>query len=165
MMSVQRTENICSVTGHQNLDSGVWAYVGKPTDEQRFNMSRHLHDPPPPPPPPPPPHTHTHTETHTTHTFYLQCNYPGPHPVVAGGRAGCSMSSVEGSSSTCESAVVPLNDRSTSLPSPSCSTHMSQCLSANTQNINLERLTHSLFSGVTFSPNSNPVFNINFGSR
>ena len=35
-------------------------------------------------------------------------------------------------------------------------------MTSTAQNINLEKLTHSLFSGVTFAANSNPVFNINF---
>ena len=132
-------ENICSVTGHQNVDS-VRAYVEKPTDAQRFNMSRYLHGHGKPPAP------------STSNAVTL-----APTPALPPATAGCAMSSVEGSSSTSESAVVPFNDRSTSPPSPSSSTSVSQCVSANAQNINLERLTHSLFSGVTLAPNSNPV--------
>ena len=123
----------------------VRAYVEKPTEEQRFNMSRYLHAPPPP---------------STSNAVSL-----APAPILPLATAVCAMSSVGDSSSTSEAAAVPLSDHSTSPSSPSCSTSVTQCLLGNAQNFNHERLTHSPFSCVTFAPNSNPVYNINFGSH
>ena len=100
-------ENICSVTGHQNVDN-VRAYVEKPTDWQWFNMSKYLHG-------------HGKPPTPSTSNAATLVTTPTPPSATA----GCAMSSVEGSSSTSESAVVPLKDRSTSPPSSSCSTSVS----------------------------------------
>ena len=124
-------KNICSVTGHRNVGS-VNAYVEKPKDEQRFNISRY-------------PHGHRKPSTpSTSNTVAL-----APTPVLPPVTDGSAMSSGASSSSTSEAAVVPLNQQSRSPPSPSCSTSVSQCLSVNARSIYLKRLGYSLFSGVT----------------
>ena len=60
-----------------------------------------------------------------------------------------------------ESSVVAANNTPVAtepIQGPSNSLKMT----STAQNINLEKLTHSLFSGVTFAANNNPVFNFNF---
>lgn len=131
--------DICSVTGHRNVES-VKSYVDGTSDEQRYRMSRLLH---------------SHGKSASTETALapvamssassvsgVETSVTGDTPVQS--RAIC----------TSESAVVATE------PQPGPSNFSMSNTSSN--QINLEKLTHSLFSGVTFAANSNPVFNINF---
>ena len=119
--------DICSVTGHRNIDS-VRAYLVGTSDEERFKMS---------------------------HTLHKHGKAASPKDPIS------STSSESMAVVPVESIVVAANNTPVAtepIPGPSNSLTMT----STAQNINLEKLTHSLFSGVTFAANSNPVFNINF---
>ena len=124
--------DICSVTGHRNVES-VKSYVQGPSDDQRYNMSRLLHN-----------HGKTATAVVTPSA--------DPHKADDAPEAGDTAESLV-------TSVTPSSMASLNTPAPGQSNVIS--MSSNAQNVSLEKLTHSLFSGVTFAANSNPVFNIN----
>ena len=119
--------DICSVTGHRNIDS-VRAYLEGTSDEERFKMSHTLHK----------------------------------HGKAASLKDPISSTSSESLAVVpVESSVVAANNTPVATEPIQCPSN-SLTMTSTAQNSNLEKLTHSLFSGVTFAANSNPVFNINF---
>ena len=121
--------DICSVTGHRNIDS-VRAYLEGTFDEERFKMSHTL----------------------ALHKHGKAASPKDPIP---------STSSESLAVVPVESSVVAANNTPVATE-PIHGPSNSLTMSSTAQNINLEKLTHSLFSAVTFAANSNPVFNINF---
>lgn len=140
--------DICSVTGHRNVES-VKSYVQGTSDAQRFNMSNILHG-----------HGKSATAVApvsvSSSSAMQGSEMSGAHALAVTAGPSCSgVAPVISSASTCTTGPVAVAGSSSMSSSMSLS-------SSHAQNVNLERLTHSLFSGVTFAANSNPVFNINF---
>ena len=123
---------ICSVTGHKNIDS-LKSYVQGSSDQCRYDMSRALHN-----------HGKGSNDSSSA-------SAPQPSTSVAPVSVNSNPPQSE-STNQSENAMLPATENSLSM-------------SSSSTNFNLERLTHSLFSGVTFESNSNPTFNISFNSK
>ena len=145
--------DIRSVTGHRSVD-GVLPYVEGTSDAQRYKMSKSLH---------------RHGKATSTTVSDSPVKTPvSARPSPVADNAVDQIAAPASAVAAAVAAVTPTENSTVSVsetavvaePTPGPSNVIAMSSTAN--NINLERLTHSIFSGVTFAANSNPVFNINF---
>ena len=144
--------DIRSVTGHRSVD-GVLPYVEGTSDAQRYKMSKSLH---------------RHGKATSTTVSDSPVKTPvSARPSPVADNAVDQIAAPASAVAVGVAAVTPTENSTVSVsetavvaePTPGPSNVIAMSSTAN--NINLERLTHSIFSGVTFAANSNPVFNIN----
>ena len=141
--------DIRSVTGHRSVD-GILPYVEGTSDAQRYKMSKSLH---------------RHGKATSTAVSDSPVKTPvsaRPSPVAdnAVDKTAAPASAVAAVTPT-ENSTVSVSETAV-VAEPTLGPSNVITMSSTANNINLERLTHSLLSGVTFAANSNPVFNINF---